>query len=462
MLGLIFWPQHFLYKKLYKNISEYLTWCYTEIKEILSEQKGNINMVTELIAVGTEILLGNIVNTNSAYLSEKCAELGLAVYYQSVVGDNPDRMKSVIKTALDRSDVIILTGGLGPTEDDLTKEITVEVMGFPLVEDAHTRELMEAYLKEYEKNHPQRRITKNNYKQTMVPEGAIVMDNHNGTAPGLIMEKKGKTAILLPGPPNEMVPMFEESVYPYLRKKQPEIIYSRMVKISGIGESQVAEEIQDLIDKQTNPTIAPYAKTGEVHLRVTAKAEDEKKCKEMIKPIVRELKKRFGKNVFATREDKTLEEAVVDLLKEKNMTLSLAESCTGGAVAARIVNVPGASDALMCGYVTYTNRAKRKCLGVKKSTLNKEGAVSAKCAKEMAKGGAKAARTDVCLSVTGLAGPGGGTKETPVGTVFMGCTCAGKTTTREFHFTGNRSRIRGQAVAQALTFIRDSLLECEE
>lgn len=462
MLGLIFWPQHFLYKKLYKNISEYLTWCYTEIKEILSEQKGNINMVTELIAVGTEILLGNIVNTNSAYLSEKCAELGLAVYYQSVVGDNPDRMKSVIKTALDRSDVIILTGGLGPTEDDLTKEITAEVMGFPLVEDAHTRELMEAYLKEYEKNHPQRRITKNNYKQTMVPEGAIVMDNHNGTAPGLIMEKKGKTAILLPGPPNEMVPMFEESVYPYLRKKQPEIIYSRMVKISGIGESQVAEEIQDLIDKQTNPTIAPYAKTGEVHLRVTAKAEDEKKCKEMIKPIVRELKKRFGKNVFATREDKTLEEAVVDLLKEKNMTLSLAESCTGGAVAARIVNVPGASDSLMCGYVTYTNRAKRKCLGVKKSTLNKEGAVSAKCAKEMAKGGAKAARTDVCLSVTGLAGPGGGTKETPVGTVFMGCTCAGKTTTREFHFTGNRSRIRGQAVAQALTFIRDSLLECEE
>lgn len=419
-------------------------------------------MVTELIAVGTEILLGNIVNTNSAYLSEKCAELGLAVYYQSVVGDNPDRMKSVIKTALDRSDVIILTGGLGPTEDDLTKEITAEVMGFPLVEDAHTRELMEAYLKEYEKNHPQRRITKNNYKQTMVPEGAIVMDNHNGTAPGLIMEKKGKTAILLPGPPNEMVPMFEESVYPYLRKKQPEIIYSRMVKISGIGESQIAEEIQDLIDKQTNPTIAPYAKTGEVHLRVTAKAEDEKKCKEMIKPIVRELKKRFGKNVFATREDKTLEEAVVDLLKEKNMTLSLAESCTGGAVAARIVNVPGASDALMCGYVTYTNRAKRKCLGVKKSTLNKEGAVSAKCAKEMAKGGAKAARTDVCLSVTGLAGPGGGTKETPVGTVFMGCTCAGKTTTREFHFTGNRSRIRGQAVAQALTFIRDSLLECEE
>ncbi len=419
-------------------------------------------MVTELIAVGTEILLGNIVNTNSAYLSEKCAELGLAVYYQSVVGDNPERMKNVIKTALERSDVIILTGGLGPTEDDLTKEITAEVMGFPLVEDIHTRELMEAYLREYEKNHPQHRITKNNYKQTMVPEGSLVLDNHNGTAPGLIMEKNGKTAILLPGPPNEMIPMFEEAVYPYLRKNQPEIIYSRMVKICGIGESQVAEEIQDLIEKQSNPTIAPYAKTGEVHLRVTARAKNEKKCKEMIKPVVRELEKRFGSNVFATKEEKSLEEAVVDILKEKNMTLSLAESCTGGAVAARIVNVSGASEVLMCGYVTYTNRAKRACLGVKKSTLKKEGAVSAKCAREMAKGGAKAAKTDVCLSVTGLAGPGGGTGETPVGTVFMGCTCAGKTAVREFHFTGNRSRVRGQAVAQALNFIRDSLLKMDK
>lgn len=419
-------------------------------------------MITELISVGTEILLGNIVNTNSAYLSEKCALLGLSVYYQDVVGDNEGRMRDVIRTALDRSDVVILTGGLGPTEDDITKEVTADLMGMPLKEDSHSRKLIDKYLKEYEKNNSQRRITKNNYKQAMVPEGAIVLDNHNGTAPGLILEKKGKTAILLPGPPNELKPMFEEYVVPYLQKNQPEIIVSQMVKISGIGESQVAEEIQDLIEKQTNPTIAPYAKTGEVHLRITAKAENEKKCKEMIKPIVHELKKRFGKDVFATKEEKTLEEAVVDLLKEKNMTLSLAESCTGGAVAARIVNVPGASEALMCGFVTYTNRAKRKCLGVKKSTLKNEGAVSAKCAKEMAKGGAKAAETDVCLSVTGLAGPGGGTEETPVGTVFMGCCCAGKTTTREFHFTGNRSRIRGQAVAQALTFIRDSLLECGE
>ena len=405
-------------------------------------------MITELVAVGTEILLGNIVNTNSAYLAEKCAQLGLSLYYQTVVGDNEQRMKDTIKTALDRSDVVILTGGLGPTKDDLTKEITAEVMGLPLVEDAHSRELLDAYLKQYEKNDAQRRITSNNYKQAMVPQGALVLDNHNGTAPGLIIEKNGKTAILLPGPPNELKPMFEEEVFPYLRKKQPEIIYSQMVKICSIGESQVAEEIQDLIEQQSNPTIAPYAKTGEVHLRVTAKAESEKECKKLIKPVVRELKSRFGKNIFATEEKKTLEEAVVDMLKDQKLTLSLAESCTGGAIASRIVNVPGASEVFLQGMVTYSNRAKRKSLGVKKSTLKMHGAVSEKCAKEMAKGGCFVTKTDICLSVTGIAGPDGGTKEKPVGTVFMGCCYNGKTVVREYHFTGNRAKIREQSTCK--------------
>ena len=420
-------------------------------------------MITELISVGTEILLGNIVNTNSAYLSEKCAELGLSVYYQTVVGDNETRMRETIQTALDRSDIVILTGGLGPTEDDLTKEVTAEVMGMKLVEDRHSRKLMEAYLEQYKKNNPQRKITANNYKQAMVPKGAIVLDNHNGTAPGLILEKKGKTAILLPGPPGEMKPMFEESVFPYLRKKQPEIICSQVVKICGIGESQVAADIQDMIEAQTNPTLAPYAKTGEVHLRITAKGEDEKSCKKLIKPVVKELQKRFGKNVFALDADKTLEESVVDLLKEKELTLSLAESCTGGAIAARIVNVPGASQVFTHGFVTYSNRAKRECLGVKKSTLKTVGAVSAKCAKQMAKGGCAASGADICLSVTGLAGPDGGTSETPVGTVFMGCCCNGHTITREYHFTGNRTKIRQQAVASALVLLRECMMgEVEE
>ena len=415
-------------------------------------------MITELISVGTEILLGNIVNTNSAYLSEKCALLGLNVYYQDVVGDNEGRMRDVICTALNRSDVVILTGGLGPTEDDITKEVTADLMGMPLEEDSHSRKLIDKYLKEYEKNNPQRRITKNNYKQAMVPKGAIVLDNHNGTAPGLILEKKGKTAILLPGPPNEMKPMFEEYIVPYLQKNQPEIIVSQMVKISGIGESQVAEEIQDLIEKQTNPTIAPYAKTGEVHLRVTASAENEKTCKKLIKPVVKELKKRFGENVFATDESKTLEEAVIDLLKEKDLKLSLAESLTGGMIAQRIVNVSGASEVFGYGFVTYSNKAKHKCLGVKKSTLKEQGAVSAKCAREMAKGACKASGADISISVTGLAGPGGGTKETPVGTVFMGCCYEGRTIAKEFHFTGNRMRIREQTTAHALAMIRDCII----
>ena len=415
-------------------------------------------MITELISVGTEILLGNIVNTNSAYLSEKCALLGLNVYYQDVVGDNEGRMRDVIKTALNRSDVVILTGGLGPTEDDITKEVTADLMGMPLEEDSHSRKLIDKYLKEYEKNNPQRRITKNNYKQAMVPKGAIVLDNHNGTAPGLILEKKGKTAILLPGPPNEMKPMFEEYIVPYLQKNQPEIIVSQMVKISGIGESQVAEEIQDLIESQTNPTIAPYAKTGEVHLRVTASAENEKTCKKLIKPVVKELKKRFGENVFATDESKTLEEAVIDLLKEKDLKLSLAESLTGGMIAQRIVNVSGASEVFGYGFVTYSNKAKHKCLGVKKSTLKEQGAVSAKCAREMAKGACKASGADISVSVTGLAGPGGGTEETPVGTVFMGCCYEGRTIAKEFHFTGNRMRIREQTTAHALAMLRDCII----
>lgn len=415
-------------------------------------------MITELISVGTEILLGNIVNTNSAYLSEKCALLGLSVYYQDVVGDNEGRMRDVIRTALDRSDVVILTGGLGPTEDDITKEVTADLMGMPLKEDSHSRKLIDKYLKEYEKNNPQRRITKNNYKQAMVPEGAIVLDNHNGTAPGLILEKKGKTAILLPGPPNELKPMFEEYVVPYLQKNQPEIIVSQMVKISGIGESQVAEEIQDLIESQTNPTIAPYAKTGEVHLRVTASAENEKACRKLIKPVVKELKKRFGENVFATDESKTLEEAVINLLKEKDLKLSLAESLTGGMIAQRIVNVSGASEVFGYGFVTYSNKAKHKCLGVKKRTLKEQGAVSAKCAREMAKGACKASGADISISVTGLAGPGGGTKETPVGTVFMGCCYKGKSIAKEFHFTGNRMRIREQTTAHALAMLRDCII----
>ena len=413
----------------------------------------------ELISVGTEILLGNITNTNATFLSEMCARLGISLYYHTVVGDNEKRLKETVRQACARSQVVIITGGLGPTEDDITKEAAASVLGYKLVEDAHTKKRIESFFKKYIKNQGTKKITENNWKQALVPKGARVLDNSNGTAPGLIMEQGDKKVILLPGPPGEMQPMFMESVYPYLHKSQPEVIYSQMVKICGVGESQVDDTIKDLLKKQKNPTIAPYAKTGEVHLRVTARAKDEKEAKKMCKPIVRELKARFGKDIYTTEEEKTLEEAVVELLADQGLTLATAESCTGGMLAARIVNVPGASRVLKESFVTYSDRAKRKRLLVKKGTLAKEGAVSSKTAKEMAKGGCFTSGADVCVSITGIAGPEGGSKEKPVGTVFMACCCQGDINVREYHFSGDRNKIREYSAVSALILLRDTILQ---
>ena len=411
-------------------------------------------MVVELICVGTELLLGNIVNTNAAYLSEKCALLGLSMYHQSVVGDNAERLKESLETALNRSDVVILSGGLGPTQDDLTKETAAEVMGIPLKEDPHSRERIE----EYFKNSQYKVITDNNWKQALVPEGAIVLDNENGTAPGIIMEKNGKSVILLPGPPGELIPMFEGKVYDYLNKLQPEIIYSTMVRICGLGESFVENEIRDLIDNQTNPTIATYAKIGQVDLRVTAKAASEKEAAKLAKPMLKELVKRFGDHIYTMDEHKSLEEVIVHFLKERSLTLTTAESCTGGMIAARITDVPGASEVFKQGLVTYSNRAKRKLLDVKKTTLKEYAAVSEKTAKEMAKNGAFITGSDACVSVTGTAGPTGGTEEKPVGLVYIGCCYNNKTVVKEFHFKGERQKIREQATANALILLRECIL----
>lgn len=412
-------------------------------------------MVVELVCVGTELLLGNIVNTNAAFLAEQCAALGLSCYYQSVVGDNEERLTLTLKTAMDRSDVVILCGGLGPTPDDLTKEVAAKVCGRPLVEDAHTRKMIEAY---FEKSQ-WKVIPDNNWKQAEVPEGAIVVDNHNGTAPGIIIEVNGKSVILLPGPPNELIPMFKNDIAPYLNRLQPEIIYSRMVKLAGIGESQVADEIDDLIQSQTNPTIATYAKTGEVHLRVTAKAKDEEEAKKLIKPVVKELKERFGKYVYSTKEEETLEEAVVKLLNKYDLSLTTAESCTGGLLSGRLVNVPGVSEVFKQGFVTYSDKAKRKLLDVSKSTLKKYGAVSEETVKEMAKGGVFATDSDVCVAISGIAGPDGGSEEKPVGTVYIGCYINDKMTVEKYLFKGNRAKIRDYAVVRALDLLRRSILE---
>lgn len=412
-------------------------------------------MIVELISVGTEILLGNIVNTNAAYLSEKCAQLGLSLYYQTVVGDNSDRLEETLKLALERSDIVILGGGLGPTKDDLTKEAAARVLGKKLVEDPRSRELIQKFFD----TRGIKEITDNNWKQALVPEGAIVVDNDNGTAPGLILEEGEKTLILLPGPPGEMKPMFEKDIFPYLNKKQPEIIVSEMIKICGMGESRVETMIADLIEKQTNPTIATYAKIGEVHLRLTAKAADEAAARKLMKPVIRELKVRFGGSIYTTNEKMTLEESVVQLLKEQDLTLTTVESCTGGLFTGRLVNVQGASEVLKQGFITYSNKAKRKLIGVKKLTLKEFGAVSDKTAKEMAKGAILTTGSDVAVSITGIAGPDGGTKEKPVGLVYIAVSVKGNMRVEEYHFTGNRMKIRESAVVAALTLLRTSILE---
>ncbi len=410
-------------------------------------------MTVEIISVGTEILLGNIVNTNAAYLAEKCAAIGLSCYYQEVVGDNEERLEGVLQTALERADVLLVSGGLGPTQDDLTKETAAKALGRKLILHEPSKAAIESF---FQKKGIE--ITENNWKQAMVPEGCIVIDNQNGTAPGMIIEDKGRHVVLMPGPPNELIPMFEHAVMPYLNSLQPGIIYSQTVKVCGVGESKVEAMIKDLIDEQSNPTIATYAKTGEVHLRVTARAEGEKEAKKLVKPYVKELKGRFGNHVYTTQEDVTLEKAVVDLLLANHLTVSTVESCTGGMLAARLINVPGVSEVFKTGYITYSNKSKRKLLGIKKSSLEKHGAVSPEIAKEMAKGAALFGKADVTVGITGVAGPDGGSEEKPVGLVYIACNVCGRIDVKECHFGGSRMKIRESSVSAALSLMRESIL----
>ena len=406
-------------------------------------------MVVEFIFVGTELLLGNIVNTNAAYLSEKCAGLGLSCYFQTVVGDNEGRLTEVLERAMERSDVVILSGGLGPTEDDLTKEVAAKVCGKALYMHEPSREMLKSFFEARGLE-----LTENNWKQAMIPEGAIVLDNPNGTAPGVIIETEKSKVILLPGPPNELYPMFDEKVAPYLAGLTSQVICSRTVKLCGVGESKAETMVKDLIDVQTNPTLATYAKTGEVHIRVTAGAADEESAKQLIDPVVEELKHRFGKAVYSTEEDVTLEQAVVRLLSSRGLTITCAESCTGGLLSGRIINVPGVSDVYKAGFVTYSNQAKHRLIGVRENILKKYGAVSPETAREMARGAALAAKADVSVAVTGIAGPDGGTEEKPVGLVYVGCSVKGKVTVKKYQFFGNRSKIRESTVAAALTLLR--------
>lgn len=407
-------------------------------------------MTAEIIAVGTEILLGDIVNTNAQYIARALAGVGIASLRQTVVGDNEERLLEAIDSAYKQSDVIIATGGLGPTADDITKETFAKFFDLPLIEDAHSKELMESYFKG-------REIVPSNYKQIMMPKGCIVLDNHNGTAPACIIEKDGKIAVILPGPPKEMYPLFEDEVLPYFKRKQSTAIVSKELKLVGIGESSAAEIAGELLNGE-NPTVAPYAKEGEMLFRITARAEGEEECEKLIEPVKNILYERLGKYIYG--EDKiTLEAAVMRDIINKGLTVATAESCTGGMVAARLINYPGASEAFADGVVSYSNESKVKFLGVKKETLEKYGAVSEETAREMCLGVAAVSNTDIGLSTTGVAGPTGGTPEKPIGLVYIGVAIRGKAFVKRLELKGNRDKIRTTATAKVIQLLREKLKE---
>lgn len=369
-------------------------------------------MNCEIICVGTEILLGDIVNTNAVYLSKELAKLGINVLHQSVVGDNDGRLEECIKEALSKNDIIILTGGLGPTADDITKEVSAKVMGEELVFDERQFEKIESHFKA--KN---MEMALSNKKQAFVPKNGIVLENNNGTAPGFAIEKNGKCLISLPGPPREMKPMFENEALKILKKYSSSCLVSHNIRMAGIGESQMAEQVKDLLENE-NPTVAPYAKDGECLLRVTAKAENEEQAEKICKDVIEKIKEKFSHYIYGIDID-GIEYAVVEKLKEKNLKIAFAESCTGGLCAKRITNVPGASSVFDCGIVSYSNEIKNQILGVNKDDLEKYGAVSETVAKQMASGVLKLSKASIGVGITGIAGPESDSTNKPVGLSYI-------------------------------------------
>ncbi|NME95882.1 competence/damage-inducible protein A [Clostridium cochlearium] len=409
-------------------------------------------MNAEIIAVGTEILLGDIVNTNAQFLSKKLAQMGISVYHQSVVGDNSDRLKEELNESFKRSDIVITTGGLGPTKDDLTKEIGAEYFNKEMILNEESLETIKNYFKKQG-----RKLSKNNEKQAYFPKDSIILPNNFGTAPGCIIEENNKYLIMLPGPPREIIPMFEQHVAPYLKKFNEGVLISKVLKICGMGESQVVTEINHLIENQTNPTVAPYAKENEVTLRLTAKASNEEDALSLIAPLEKEIKDILGDNIYGTDSD-TLEGVIGNFLIENNLSIATAESCTGGLLCGRLVNYPGISKCLVEGIVTYSNDSKMNRIGVKKETLENFGAVSEETALEMAKGVAKTSGADIGISTTGIAGPSGGTDEKPIGLVYIGYYIQGKSFAKRFVFPGNRESIRNRTVTVALDYLRKNLI----
>ena len=420
-------------------------------------------MRVELVSVGTELLLGDIVNTNTAYLSKELAALGLGVFRQTTVGDNRERLLKTLESAFNENDTVIITGGLGPTDDDITKECVAEYFG----RDFYFHEYSWVKILERLTRTGRNVITDNNKKQAMIPDGAIVLENFCGTAPGIIIEENNKRIILMPGPPREMRDMFEKSVKPYLEKYSKKKFISKYVRFYGIGESLLETKIKDIMDRQTNPTLALYAKSGEVLLRITASAEDEIKCENMINKQLEEIESREGVgeyiylvgNEAISSSQTELHSVVANLLIENNYTISIAESLTGGKIASMLVEKSGISDALLEGIVCYSNKSKITTLGVKEETLERFGAVSKAVACEMALGIAKRLNSDFAIATTGIAGPNSDESGKPIGLVYIAIYAQGKVSISECSFVGDRELIRYRASIEALNETRKNILK---
>lgn len=411
-------------------------------------------MVCELISVGTELLLGQIVNTNAQYIAQRLAEAGVSVYYQSVVGDNRERLAGAVREALNRADFVITTGGLGPTGDDLTKETIAAVCGLGLVMDEAA---LEAIRERF--NRLGREMTPNNLKQALIPSGARVLPNAHGTAPGCIVIAPGaKQIVMLPGPPGEMRPMLDEQVIPYLADKSGKTLVTRVLRIFGMGESAVEYALNDLIQNQCNPTIAPYAAQSEVTLRLTAMCAARQEGERLIEPYIKEIVSRLGGAVYSL-DDETLWQVCAGLLKKRRLKLAVAESCTGGMLSSLLVSVPGCSNWFIEGCVTYSDDAKTRRLNVTQQTLKRYSAVSGQTAYEMAYGLARRSGADAVLATTGYAGPD---SEADTGLVYIAAGLGEDISVHCERLNGSREHIRYTACLRALNYLRKMLEKTDE
>lgn len=414
-------------------------------------------MTAEILCVGTELLIGDIVNTNAAYISKVLSYHGIDVLHHTVCGDNAKRLEECFKTALERNDIVVTTGGLGPTYDDITKKVCAETLNLELVTDENIVKALKDY---FERSG--RVMTENNLLQALVPEGAKVFLNNHGTAPGLCIEKNGKTVVMMPGPPREMKPMLDEQIMPYLSKYTDHVLYSSNINIFGMGESSVDQKLHEMMQSFTNPTVAPYIDDGEVRLRVTASAENPEMAHELVNDVVKKISDTLGNCVYGV-DSGGLQYTLVEKLREKKLSAACAESCTGGLLSSMITDVPGSSEVFGYGVCTYANEAKIKLLGVKPETLEKYGAVSEQTACEMADGVRKLSGADIALSLTGLAGPGGAVPGKPVGLVWLGVSTAKKTYAKKLllaqHNKPDRAFIRKLAAKNALKTALDEASE---